>query len=287
MAGMPVTLGQLQRLNPRKVWTNEATELTPWLAQEDNLQGLADAIGLDLELEAQEKNVGPFRADILCRDTSNGSWVLIENQLERTDHSHLGQLLTYAAGLEAVTIVWIAERFTEEHRAALDWLNSITEKDVNFFGIELEIWRIDNSPPAVRFNLASKPNQWARQVATAKAQADISPTKQLQLAYWTAFRNHLEDHGTSVKTHKPLPQHWANASIGRSGFRLSVLTNTQLNRVGVALEMHDDRSKDYFALLRQRRTEFEAAVGEPMIWSELPDKKTSRIELGIPVHSGH
>ena len=112
-------LGRLKKVDLREVWKTEAQHFTPWLANEENLALLGDTIGLDLECEAVEKNVGPFRADILCKDTANDSWVLIENQVERTDHTHLGQLLTYAAGLKTVTIVWIAQRFTDEHRAAL------------------------------------------------------------------------------------------------------------------------------------------------------------------------
>ena len=139
---MNVPLGRLERVDLRAVWVNEAGDFIPWLAQEENVELLGETLGLDLEVEAQEKNVGPFRADILCKDTATGAWVPIENQLERTDHSHLGQLLTYAAGLEAVTIVWVARAFTEEHRATLDWLNEISDERFNFFGLEVEVWRI-------------------------------------------------------------------------------------------------------------------------------------------------
>ena len=128
------------------------------------LEILGKEIGIDLEVEATEKHVGPFRADILCKDTINGNWVLIENQLEPTDHKHLGQLLTYATGLKAVTIIWIAERFTEEHRATLDWLNNITDETLNFFGIEVELWKIGDSPSAPRFRMVSKPNDWTKSI---------------------------------------------------------------------------------------------------------------------------
>jgi hypothetical protein len=111
-------LGRLEKVDLRHAWENEAGSFTPWLAEEDNITLLGDTIGVELEVEAQEQPVGPFSADILCKDTVNSRWVLIENQLERTDHTHLGQLMTYAAGLDAVTIVWIAKKFTEEHRAA-------------------------------------------------------------------------------------------------------------------------------------------------------------------------
>ena len=130
------------------------------LAQSENMAELARTLDMDLEVEAQERAVGPFRADILCKDISTNRWVLIENQLERTDHTHLGQLLTYASGLEAVTIVWIAARFTEEHRSTLDWLNKITDESFRFFGLEVELWRIGDSPAAPKFNVVSKPNDF-------------------------------------------------------------------------------------------------------------------------------
>ena len=125
----------------------------PWLAREENLALLGETLGLELELEAVEQGVGPFRADIVCRDTVSNSRVLVENQLQGTDHRHLGQIFTYAAGLDAVTVVWIAARFTDEHRAALDWLNEITDQRVNFFGLEIELWRIGGSPLAPKFNV--------------------------------------------------------------------------------------------------------------------------------------
>src|SRR6266550_2845143 len=160
-------LGRLQRVELRDIWVSEATAFTPWLARKENLEVLGETLGIDLELEAQERRVGPFRADILCKDIGTGNWVLIENQLERTDHAHLGQLLTYASGLKAVTIVWIAHHFTDEHRATLDWLNAITDEEFQFFGLEIELWRIGSSSPAPKFNIVSKPNDWSRQVAQA------------------------------------------------------------------------------------------------------------------------
>jgi len=123
---------------------------------------------MELELEATEKEVGPFRADILCKDVAEDSLVLIENQLERTDHRHLGQLLTYAAGLEAVTIVWVAAGFEEQHRAAMAWLNQITERNFRFFALEVELWRIGTSAPAPKFNIVAQPNNWSRAVGRAR-----------------------------------------------------------------------------------------------------------------------
>jgi hypothetical protein len=160
-------LGRLERVDLRDIWLSEASDFTPWLARKENLDILGQTLVIDLELEAQERPVGPFRADILCKDIGSDRWVLIENQLERTDHNHLGQLLTYASGLEAVTIVWIAAHFTEEHRSTLDWLNRITDGSFRFFGLEVELWRIGDSPPAPKFNIVSKPNDWSQSVAQA------------------------------------------------------------------------------------------------------------------------
>ncbi len=179
-------LGRLNKVDDlRKVWSNEVNDFTPWLALEENLYILSETLGIELELEAQEKGVGQFRADILCKDTS-GAWVLVENQLERTDHGHLGQLLTYASGLEAVTVVWIAAHFTDEHRSTLDWLNKITDESYRFFGLEVELWQIDDSPMAPKFNVVSTPNDWSRsfgRAARAVDESNLSAKKLIQLNY--------------------------------------------------------------------------------------------------------
>ena len=135
-------LGRLVPVDLRSVWTSEDRHFTRGWRNQKILRYWA-RFGIELELEAQEKDVGPFRADILCKNTAEkDSWVLIENQIEKTDHKHLGQLLTYAAGLKASTIVWISEKFCEEHRAVLDWLNQMADKSARFFGLEIELWRL-------------------------------------------------------------------------------------------------------------------------------------------------
>ena len=171
------TLGQLESVDPRLAWGNEARGFTPWLSE--HLDLLSRAIGIPLELEAVEKNVGAFRADILAKTGQTGQWVLIENQLEKTDHCHLGQLITYASGLKAVTVVWIASTFAEEHRSALDWLNEVTMEGVNFFGVTLELWRIGDSALAPRFNVVSKPNTWVKGV-TIGASSTVSKQQRIR-----------------------------------------------------------------------------------------------------------
>src|SRR5258708_17196362 len=230
-------LGRLSRVELREIWSSEAADFTPWLGRPDNLAVLAETLGLDLELEAQEKAVGPFRADLLCKKDigSGGAWVLIENQLERTDHLHLGQLLTYASGLEAVTIVWIAATFTEEHRATLDWLNKITDESFSFFGLEVELWKIENSIVAPKFNVVSKPNDWSRSVGQGARSLDdpeVSETRAMQRECCTALNYALTKVAEPVSVHrKAQPQSWMSYPIGRSSFNLGAVMVRPENRI--------------------------------------------------------
>lgn len=268
----PSPLGRLTKVELRQAWANEARDFTPWLAQPENLALLGEAIGIELECESQEKPVGPFSADILCKDTANDTWVLIENQLERTDHTHLGQLLTYAAGLQAVTIVWIAERFTEEHRAALDWLNEHTSDGINFFGLEVELWRISDSPFAPKFNIVSQPNDWAKAVKQA-ANGETSTHKQLQLKFWTTYQRYLEDVGSIIKAKKPAPSHMNSHSIGCAGVQLvsiisgwSSATNTWNPEIRAEVYLNSPKAKPVYAALENRKDEIETALGFPLVW---------------------
>ena len=148
--------GRLQSVTLREAWPTEDGHFTPWLAKEENLAHLGEVLGMELGFEGREVNIGSFRADILCKNEDD-SWVLIENQLEKTNHDHLGKILTYSAGLNAQTIIWIAEKFEEEHRAALDRQNEITDERFRYFGIEMKVWKIGNSVLAPEFNIVSKP----------------------------------------------------------------------------------------------------------------------------------
>lgn len=277
-------LGRLEKVDLRDVWTSEATSFTPWLAREENLRLLGETIGIELELESQEKQVGPFRADILCKDTATDNWVLIENQLERTDHTHLGQLITYAAGLHAVTVVWIAQRFTEEHRAALDWLNERTDEKINVFGLEIELWRIGGSDIAPKFNVISQPNDWTRTVQQAALSGEVTEHKQLQQRFWTGFAEHMDEQHSPLRCTKPSPRHWMTLSLGRSGFSLSAVvsswnsvTNAKGPEIRAELVLSRDTSKRDFAALESRKAEFEGQLGFPLIWHNPADKTMCRI----------
>ena len=273
------SLGSLKKVAVRNIWQTEAQHFTPWLAQ--NLDILAETLDMELEIEAQEKNVGPFRADILCKDTLDNSWVLIENQLERTDHLHLGQLLTYASGLKAVTIIWVSTRFTEEHRSALDWLNNITDDQFKFFGLEVELWQIGDSPVAPKFNIVSKPNDWSRSVGQAARQIEtdaLTDIKAAQLEFWTQLAEKQKEN-SHIRPQKPMPQHWAVFRIGRSGFHISGLHNTRDKCIGVELYINHQNAKDFYNQLYAQKNDIEAEIGHELIWKELPNKSASRIIL--------
>ncbi len=279
------SLGRLEKVELREAWMTEAGDFTPWLAQEENLALLGEAIGIELELEAQEKDVGPFRADILCKDTTTDNWVLIENQIERTDHTHLGQLLTYAAGLKAVTIVWIAKRFTEEHRAALDWLNEHTDTKINLFGLEVELWRIGDSAIAPKFNSISQPNDWSRTVQqAASGRAGISEHNQLQLKFWTAYREYMESKNSVVRCGKPQPQNWMVHALGRSGVCLAsivslrnITTGAKSREIRADLYLDGPNAKQEFLILERQKKQIEKELGFPLTWHNPEEKLACRI----------
>jgi hypothetical protein len=277
------TLGRLKSIDLREIWESESSDFTPWLAREQNLEILGETLGIDLELEAQEKSVGPFRADILCKDIGTGSWVLVENQLERTDHSHLGQLLTYASGLEAVTIVWIAARFTEEHRSTLDWLNKITDESFRFFGLEVELWRIGDSAAAPKFNIVSKPNDWSRSVAQAARamdESELSDTRLKQRAYWDDFHQALDKAAGPVSgARKAQPQSWMGYSIGRTGFNLGAVMIRHRHQIRAELYIAGDQAKHFFHLLLEQKKTIEQDLGYELDWEELPTRRDCRISV--------
>jgi hypothetical protein len=274
-------LGRLEKVNLNSVWTTVAGHFTPWLAQEENLEILGETLGIELELEAQEKNVGPFRADILCKDTSEDSWVLIENQIAKTDHTHLGQLLTYAAGLKAVTIVWISANFRDEHRAALDWLNEMTVDSVRFFGLEVELWKIGDSPAAPRFNIVCQPNDWkntVRDAAEAVLTEDDRPSHILRLKYWAAFRSYLQESGSKLRPQKPSKDHWYNFGIGTSWAHTAALLISRDDTIAVSLYLTKD-AKETFAEIYAKKEEFERIISAELDWREMPENKVSRVVL--------
>lgn len=274
---MKAPLGKLERISLRKAWAHEAGEFTPWLAQADNLNLLAESLGLnELELVGIEHPVGDFKVDILCSD--DGGKVIIENQLAKTDHTHLGQILTYAAGVGARKVIWVAESFRTEHVAALEFLNQHTTDELDFFAVEIELWRIGDSPMAPSFNVVVKPNDWAKTgQQNAKAAATMTPTKQRQLKFWTEWAAWLHGKGSTLRTQKPLPQHWTNIALGRAGIHLVASVNSRENRIGLEVYIDHDNSKSMFKQLLAQKEAIEGELQQALDWLELPDGHACRI----------
>ena len=276
------SLSKLERVPLREAWKHEAGEFTPWLASADNLDMLADALGLsELELVATEHWVGDFKLDILCTDGDDQ--VIIENQLEKTNHGHLGQIIAYAAGVGAKKVIWIAESFRPEHAAALEFLNENTTDDLSFFAVEIELWKIGDSPFAPKFQIVVKPNDWVKSGREqARAASSTSPTKQLQQKFWAALIDRLAKKAPQIRPQKPRPQHWLNNSIGRSGFGLNITANTRDERLGVELWIPGSAAKQHFANLIAQRQAIEEKLGFELDWQELPDAMACRIASWYP-----
>lgn len=279
-----LNLSKIELVPLRKCWQNESSDFTPWLAEEENIARLAEALGLsELEVIATEERVGSFRADILCKDPITDKLVLIENQLEKTDHNHLGQILTYAAGLDTVTIIWIAEKFTEEHRAAIDWLNRITDKDFNFFGIEIQLIKIkSNKSVAPIFNVIAKPNDWSKDVRSSSQTKSDKATEKRKAKYefWSAFCEYMSKNPSKLfKIEEPTQQHWMSIAIGSNRFSITLLIHTNIGRATVRLYMPDDLDKANFDALEKNRENAERSIGAELEWWRHEGQKISTIDV--------
>ena len=268
---MDSELGTLKPVALAEIWPNEANDFTPWLKEEENLIRLSEALGLELELVGTEQDVGRFRADIVCRNLSDEphSIVLIENQIAPTDHSHLGQTLTYAAGLEAVTVVWVASKFKDEHRAAVDWLNERTDEALAFFALEIELWRIGDSAPAPKFNIVSRPNDWTAEISRTTKQPP-TPIEEQHKNFWTSLAEELKSTDRLPKPRKPSARSFTTFNIGVPGFELRASRSHQKRQTQVSLVIRTQNSYSFYKLLEERQTEIEKEIEGIFEWRERP-----------------
>lgn len=284
-------LGKLSAVSVADIWKHEALEFTPWLARPENLATLARDLHLgELTLKAVERGVGDFSADIVAEDEGGGQ-VLIENQLAQTDHRHLGQVLTYLAGISGLegdaTIIWIATRIRDEHRAAIDWLNTNTNERFDFFGVEIEVLKIGDSAPAPRFNVIAKPNHWSRalgQNARRISSGTGSETQTFYTEYWLALKEVFDASGATGNFPKAWPRHYLPFLIGRSGFQLDPVLIRSEKRIRFELYMHqkDMPPKAAFLKLLDQKADIEREIGYALEWQELPNNVASRISIYLP-----
>ena len=270
-------LGEIKQVKLRKIWKNEAYDFTPWLSE--NLDKIGEALGLEFEFEGIEVPVGSYSADILAKDTGTGKYVVIENQLEKTNHDHLGKCITYASVLDASAIIWIASNFTEEHKKALDWLNDHTMDDIGFYGVKVELWQIDDSQPAVRFNIVSSPNEVVRQATKRKEQGELSENRKNQLRFWTEFREKLLQTKKIRSLQTPRPQYWFDVALGKSGINLSNTFNTEKNEIGIRVYIGNKQAEEWLPYFESKKEFVENKIGSKLDWNPNPDNRDKVITL--------
>lgn len=271
------TLGKLVEVEDlRNVWPHEACDFTPWLSQEENIALLADAVGLDeITVEETESPVGDFNVDIYASETGTGRRVIVENQLEDTNHDHLGKLITYASGKDANVIIWVVRRAREEHKSAIEWLNNHTDDSLGFFLCEIKLYKIGNSAPAVKFEVIEKPNDWVKEV---KKNEYTSDTHKQRYEYWQSFQEYAfknSDFAKAFHRRKPSKDHWLTFSIGVSSCRISVAQIKRRNEINVALLIDDD--KDLFDVLYRNKEHIEQDSELKFDWRRMSEKKSSCI----------
>ena len=267
-------LGTLKEITDlRSIWPHEALNFTPWVAE--NVDLLADAVGLDITVDETESSVGDFNVDIYASDTGTDRKIIIENQLEDTDHDHLGKLITYASGKGADVVIWVVKHAREEHKAAVEWLNNHTDDKIGFFLCEIKLFQIGDSQIAPAFTVVERPNDWTKEI---RKTASANSTQQQRLEYWQAFNDYAftdANFSRIFNKRKPTTDHWMDFSIGSSACHIAVSQIQKRKAVDVELYINDD--KELFKSLFAHKDEIEKNMEMELEWKELPERKASRI----------
>ena len=261
------------------MWKHEALDFTNWLAENENLEALSDAVGVDIKLIQTEASVGKFNVDILAEEDLTGKKIIIENQLESTDHDHLGKIITYASGHDAEIIIWIVKDTRDEHQKAIEWLNDHTDQDISFFLIRIELWKIDDSKPAPKFEIVVSPNEWAKAIKSNPAKKELTNTKLQQLDFWDKLKKYIQRENPKLRLRTPSPQHWYDISIGSSDCHIALTINTRENLMGC--EIYIDKNKELFNHFKMYKESIEADIGEAAEWVDAA--KASRIKISTEV----
>lgn len=277
---MTKILAKLKKIELRDVWPHEALDFTKWLALEENLDALSDEIGINIKLIRTEASVGRFNVDILAEEENTGHKIIIENQLEDTNHDHLGKIITYASGHDARIIIWVVRDAREEHRQAIEWLNNHTDEEIGFFLIKIELYQIDDSSPAPKFEIISKPNEWAKTIKTSPSNDELTNTKLQQLEFWDNLKDYIRTKDTGIRLQTPRPQHWYDVSMGSSEAHIALTVNTREDLIGC--EVYINLNKDLYNYLLNRKDEIEKEIGETAIWIDAA--KASRIKISKKVN---
>jgi len=274
----------LESQDVRDYWAHEERDFTPWVA--DQLDGeesseLENAIGLDIELIEREKPVGKYNVDIFAKVINDGRKVVVENQLARSDHDHLGKSIAYASGVDADIIVWIAPDFNDEHQDAIQWLNNNSRENIDFFAIRLEVWRIDDSPPAVRLNPVEVPSEWKEKAQRSKGELSDLDTHREE--FWTAFRDRIKQKQTPLRARKPSLRHYYSNPIGTSGFHISFYFNREECERGITLYIEDNEQA--YRELVDEQEQIEEEIGRSLEWVEPNKTRTGNMRSEIQLRT--
>lgn len=269
-------LGKIKQIDLRRAWNHEAHHFTNWLAKEENIALLSEEIGIDIVVLQTEASVGRFNVDMFAEEENSGRKIIIENQLESTNHDHLGKIITYASGLDAEIIIWIVREVREEHKQAIDWLNENTGEKINIFAIKLELWQIADSPFAPKFQVISRPNEWTKSLRSV-GKGVLTETKTKQLEFWSQFVEYAKENKTKLSLRKPSAQHWYDLSSGKSQYHISLTINSRENIMTVGVYISNN--KELFRSFEEFKKAIEGDLGENLEWLILEGRMASRIKL--------
>lgn len=270
-----MAIGKLEEVDIRELWKHEQYDFSEWLSKKENIENLNDILGLTLVDISKETYVGSYRCDLFAKDETTGIKVIIENQLEMSNHDHLGKIITYASGLDARVIVWIVKEAREEHRSAIEWLNNNTNSNINFFLIEIHAYKIGNSDNAPMFQVIEQPNDFIKNNKSTNSNDTMNKSQSQRLEFWNQFNNVLIERGKPFNIRKATTDHWYNVAIGTSDAHIDITLVNKDSVIGVELYITDN--KELFDKLYQRKDEIENDLGLKLDWRRLNNSKASRI----------
>ena len=276
---MKIKLDKFKEVNIRDIWKHEVYDFSNWLAQEENINELGEILGLSLVDVNTEVSAGSFKSDIVCTDEITGKKIIIENQLEKSDHDHLGKIITYASGLDASVIVWIVAEAREEHASAVEWLNNHTDKDISIFLIEIHVYTIGNSNPAPMFKIIEQPNDFSKEIKNISNNREMNYSESQRLEFWDMFNDVISEKGKPFNIRKATTDNWYDIAIGTTRCHITVELVNKEGKVRVGLLIPDDKEL-YDTIYRQKEEIEESFLGK-LTWDSLYTKKVSKIYTEI------
>lgn len=274
-----MSIGKLKEVDIRELWKHEQYDFSEWLSKKENIENLNEILGLTLIDISKETYVGSYRCDLFAKDETTGIKVIIENQLEISNHDHLGKIITYASGLDAKVVVWIVKEAREEHRSAIEWLNNNTNSNVNFFLIEIHAYKIGESDPAPMFQVVEQPNDFIKNNKSTNRDESMNKSQSQRIEFWNQFNNVVIERGKPFNIRKATTDHWYNVAIGTSEAHIDITLVNKDSLIGVELYITDN--KELFDKLFEKKDIIEKDLGFKLDWRRLDNSKASRIFYSI------